>query len=643
MNDPLIYLTMVLGLGIVAQWLAWRFRLPSILLLLAFGFTAGLFFDFNIDSVLSGGTGELTSQVEKFLLSAVGLSVAIILFEGGLTLKFSELKESGSPVLRLCSVGVAVSFVLTTAFCMFVLGQKWQVAALLGSILVVTGPTVIAPLLRHIQPSRKIGSIVKWEGIVVDPIGAILAVLVFQAALAGDVQVAKQHALYSLGITLLVGVVMAYVLAKIIELLLKHHLIPDFLHSVFLLAVVAVAFTVSNKIQHESGLLTVTVLGITLANQKSVSVKHILEFKENLRTLIISCLFIVLSGRIEGSRLLGALGPGLLLLAALIIIIRPLSVFIANLFSKKTSTKEQFFLACLAPRGIVAAAVTSIFALELSHAYSAGKVSKEIADQANQLEPLIFIVIIGTVAFYGLLAAPLARRLGISKQNPTGILFAGAEPWSRLAARTLHEDGHDILMLDTNYSHIASATVEGIPAQRANILSEFVEEELELTGLGHLMAATPNDEVNSLAAKEFTHIFGSSNVWQVAPIDDEDHHTTAVAAHMRGRICFPGRPTHEMLNEFADSGAVMKKTTLSEQFTFEDFTELYLHRAIILFLDSPERGLRPAAHDLKKVPSGTSIYALTIPQSEYDPDVHGGLLEGEEELLQAAKDDQDKE
>jgi len=223
-------------------------------------------------------------------------------------------------------------------------------------------------------------------------------------------------------------------------------------------------------------------------------------------------------------------------------------------------------------------------------------------------------VIIGTVAFYGLLAAPLARRLGISKKNPTGVLFAGASAWVRLIAKSLYKDGHDILILDTNYSQVSSAKIEGIPAQRANILSEYVEEELELTGLGHLVASTPNDEVNSLAAKEFTHIFGSSNVWQVAPDDDNAHHTTAVAAHMRGRICFPGRPSCDELNDFAEAGAVVKSTTLSDQFTFEDFAELYLHRAIILFLYSSDKGLRPAAHDMKKVSSGTTIYALTIPE-----------------------------
>lgn len=629
MDSPIFYITLVLALGIIAQWTAWRFRLPSILLLLAFGFGAGQVFDLRIDNYLGSGGDAANSMSERLILDMVGLCVAIILFEGGLTLKFSELRQSGVSVLRMCTVGVLVAFVATTAFLMYCVpldwtfsevGLNWRIAAVMGAILVVTGPTVIAPLLRHIQPSRKIGSIVKWEGIVVDPIGAILAVLVFQVALSDDAAMAKHEVLVAFVKTILVGGVIAFILAKAIEMALKHHWIPDFLHSVFLLSVVAVSFSLSNLIQPESGLLTVTVLGIALANQKSVSVKHILEFKENLRVLIISVLFIVLSGRIEWHRLVDALPGGLALLAVLILIVRPVSVIIANAFTKKLDFKEQLFLSTLAPRGIVAAAVTSIFALEFVHVIHDRKVrfspelGEQIISQAEMMEPLVFIVIVGTVTFYGLLAAPLARRLGISKKNPMGVLFAGATPWARLVAKELQRDGHDVLMLDTNYSNVAAATVEGIPATRANILSEYVEEELDLAGLGMLIATTANDEVNSLAAKEFTHIFGSANVWQIAPYDDGAHHTTAVAASLRGRICFPGRPSHSELDEFVAGGAVIKKTTLSEQYTYDDFVERYLHIAIVLFLDSPEKGLRPATEEMRDPGAGTTIFALTIPQ-----------------------------
>lgn len=602
---PLTYFTLVLALGISAQWLAWKCKLPSILVLLAFGFGLGQFAGATIDDYLVG---------DSVLLSAVGLCVAIILFEGGLTLKFSDLKESGTPVIRLCVLGVAISFFLSYAGMKYVLGFDWRVAALLGAILVVTGPTVIAPLLRHIKPSRKIGNVVKWEGIVIDPIGAMLAVLVYQVAIAGNLDAAREEILRAIGLTLLVGVVLALVLAKIIELLLKFHLIPDYLHSVFLLAVTATAFAVSNAIQAESGLLTCTVLGIALANQKSVSVKHILEFKENLRVLIISVLFIVLSGRVALSALNEALLPGLGLLAMLIFVVRPLSVFGANLFSKQVTFKEQVFLSAMAPRGIVAAAVTAVFALEFDHAVQQGRMSQEIGLASHQMVPLVFIVIVGTVAFYGLLSGPLARRLGLASENPRGVLFAGAGQWARLVAKALKDDGHHVLLLDTNYNNVARAKLDGLSAVRANILSEYVEDELELTGLGQLVTTTPNDEVNSLAAHHFIHVFGSENVWQVAPIDDDDHHQTAVASHMRGRICFPTRPQFNRLERFAAEGAVIKKTTITEQFTFEHFQKIYGEEHILLFRVTEDKGLE-VAYDKMRTPSpGTTLYAMIRPQ-----------------------------
>jgi len=410
--------------------------------------------------------------------------------------------------------------------------------------------------------------------------------------------------------TFLVGVVLALILAKVIELLLKHHLIPDYLHSVFLLGVTAVAFTASNAIQAESGLLTSTVLGIALANQKSVSVKHILEFKENLRVLIISVLFIVLSGRIAISQLQNALLPGLILLATLVLIIRPLSVFISSIFSKSISFKDQIFLSAMAPRGIVAAAVTAIFALEFDHAVHAGSLSPDIGKVTDQMVPIVFIVIIGTVTIYGLLAAPIARRLGLASKNPRGILFAGASGWARLASKALINDGHDVMMLDTNYDNIARAKLEGIPADRANILSEYVEDEMDMTGLGQLIATTPNDEVNSLASHHFVHVFGRENIWQVAPEDDDAHHQTAVAGHMRGRICLPNRPKYNELEEFVAQGATIKKTTLTEQFTIEDFTNLYGENHILLFRVTEERGLE-VAHDKMRSPGpDTTIYAM---------------------------------
>ncbi len=613
--SPLTYLTLILALGVAAQWIAWKFKLPSILLLLGFGFALGQFSGVRIDDFLAPGDGHTSP-----LLSAVGLFVAIILFEGGLTLKFSELKVSGLPILRLCTVAVAFSCALTTVFMMYGLGYDIRIAALIGCILTVTGPTVIAPLLRHVNPTRKMGSIVKWEGIVVDPIGAILAVLVFKIAIAGNLAAAQIETLQAIGIMLAVGVIGALVLAKGVELLLRHHLVPDYLQPVFLLAVVAMAFTGSNMIEKEAGLLTVTVLGIALANQRSVSVKHILEFKENLRILIISILFIILSGRISAAELHGVLAKGLYLLAFLVLIGRPLSVFGSLIFSKYTSLKERTFLAFLAPRGIVAAAVTSIFALEFEEAAAAGSFGAELSPvilaQSRELVALVFLIIVGTVLIYGLGATPLARRLGLAAKNVSGILFAGADPWARLAAKCLHDDGHRVLLLDTNYPNISAAKMLGLEAQRANILSEFAEEELDLNGIGTLVAGTTNDEVNSMAAQRFIHQFSRAGVWQLAPAELEGHHRKSIADEIRSQNLFVNRPNHALLSKIVAEGGQMKKSQMTEQFDFETFLETYPSSLVMFFADS--KGLRPAPPEPGKVSAGTNVYAL-IPKDELPP------------------------
>ena len=296
--EPSYFLTGVLALGAIAQWIAWRFRFPSILLLLAFGFLARTF------------TGVDPAQVlgEELLFSLVSLFVAVILFEGGLSLKLVEVRESKSVIAKLVTVGVFVTWVLASLAGCYLLNMDWRIAALIGAVLTVTGPTVVGPLLRHIRPSRNIASIAKWEGIVVDPVGALLAVLVFEALFAlgshGEELTGVMAVATILVKTLFVGGLVASACAFGLVQALKRYLIPDYLHNFVFLVVAVGSFAISNAIQHESGLLTVTLLGILLANQSAFPVKHVDEFKESLRDLLISTLFIVLSARIEISQLL---------------------------------------------------------------------------------------------------------------------------------------------------------------------------------------------------------------------------------------------------------------------------------------------------------------------------------------------------
>ena len=513
------------------------------------------------------------------------------------------LEQSGRVVFRLVSLGVLVSWVLTAIAARLLLGMDVKVAALSGAILVVTGPTVIAPLLRHIRPTRRVGSIVKWEGIVIDPIGAVLAVLVFEALFHEPSRVVP-----ALVMTLFVGLSIGVLTAVILVIVLKRYWIPDFLHNAVFLAAAVGTFALSNYFQSESGLVTVTVLGIALANQKIVPVRHVVEFKENLRVLLISCLFIVLAARIRPDDIASIGWGGVGFLAWLILVVRPWSVLCSTI-GTELNWRERTFLAFLAPRGIVAAAVSSVFALEVAH------YAGDTPAGAEQIVPLTFLVIVGTVAIYGFLAAPLARRLGLAVPNPQGILFAGAASWIREIARSLQDEGFAVLLVDTNYRNIAAARMAGLPTYCASIVSEYVAEEIELGGIGRLLAMTPNDDLNSLAAMEFAAEFGRAEVYQLSPWEGGAGKREP-SAHIRGRFLFGSELTHgQLASRFAAAG-VIKKTKITDEFTFEDFLARYGDHSIVMFIIGDQQLKVCTAEGSITPQPGETVVALVDPTDD---------------------------
>lgn len=597
MPSPLVYLTCVVVLGIAAQWIAWRIRLPAILLLLIFGFAFG--WQVDPDHFID----------ETMLFPIVSLSVAVILFEGGLSLRFSELRETGQVVTRLITVGGLVTFILSTLAARLIF-ENIGICALAGAVFVVTGPTVIVPLLRHVRPVRRIGAIAKWEGIVNDPIGAVLALLVFETVSAVGVREAAFGVTAQLFKIIAISGVLGVVLTFALIEFFRRHWIPDYLQNPVLLAVVLGSFTASNVLQPESGLATVTLLGILLANQKRIVITHLVEFKENLGVLLISMLFILLASRLrlEDVTELGWAGAGFL--ALLILVVRPASIFLATV-GTTLSWQERVFLSCLAPRGIVAAAVASVFALELSHASRNGLIDPSLAQQAEQLVPLTFLVIIGTVAIYGLAAAPLARRLHIADSNPQGILFAGADGIVRAIAKLLQSEGFQVLLVDTNYDRISQSRMAGLPVCHASVLSEYVREEIELGGIGRLLAMTGNDEVNSLACLQFIESFGRSNVYQLAPRVVKSA-TRAASNHssLRGRTLFGAETTHAGLAQVFAAGGVVKKTSLTEEFDYAAFRQQYGTQATVLFVIDQDENLKVCVDDENEFATGQTLISL---------------------------------
>jgi len=550
----LLSLAAIITLGITAEWIAWRVGLPSILVLLVFGIVAGpLTGLLNPDAIFG-----------NLLFPIVSVSVAIILFEGGTSLRIRELRQVGRVVGSLVSVGAMVTWALATTAAHYILGIGLEPALLLGAILVVTGPTVIVPLLRQMRPSSQVGNTLKWEGILIDPVGAVLAVLVFEVLLAGGVETGWTVGALGLVKTIVIGIALAAAGAGLMIWVLDRRWVPEFLQSPLALTLVVAAFAASNSLQPESGLLTVTLMGMVMANQKSVNVRHIVEFKENLRVLLISSLFIILAARLELSDLRAVGMKELAFVVALILVVRPVAVAVSTVGSD-FNWRERLAIGWVAPRGIVAAAVSSLFALELAQHGFPG---------AGQLASVTFLVIIATVVVYGFTAAPLARRLGVAQPEPQGVLFVGAHPWARKIARELQEIGFQVRLADSNRRNIVQARMAGLPTYFGSTLTEGALDHIDLNGIGNLLALTANDEVNSLSGLNFSEVLGADSVFQLPP-DDLQTATeeTLVGRHLRGRFLFRPDAGYWQLTARFDAGADIKTTRFSETFGYPDFLE----------------------------------------------------------------------
>ncbi len=595
MSEELIYgIALVLLLGLSAQWLAWRLHLPSILLLLSFGFLAGPVFQLlNVNELM----GDL-------LFPVISISVALILFEGGLSLRLREVREVRQAVRNLIFLGALVTWVGSALGAYLLLEFDFALSVLLGAILVVTGPTVVIPLLRHVRPTPRVGSVAKWEGIIIDPVGATLAVLVFEAILAGSIGSATGHAVWGFVATLLVGFLLGAAGALVVGVLLRFHWVPDFLQNPTTLTIVVGIFTVSNRIQEESGLLTVTLMGILLANQKKVAVRHIVEFKENLRVLLISSLFVLLSARLELAQLRDLTLGSFLFVLLLIVAVRPLSVFLSTA-GTTLDRKEKLFLSWMAPRGIVAAAVASIFSLGLVEAG---------VEDAQRLVPVTFLIIVVTVALYGLTARPVARWLGLAQKHPQGFLIVGGHSWARDIAAAIYSREFEVRVVDDNWEHVRVARMGGLPTYYGDALSEYAHDEIELDGIGRMLALTANDEANSLLCLHFLELFGRSGVYQL-PTRSSLREEEESASHLRGRLLFGPKCTYDYLEERFGAGAVVKATKLTDEFGFDSFRQRYGPSALPLMLIEGPARIRVFATDLSLTPKpGDTLIALVDPE-----------------------------
>ncbi|MFQ3248361.1 MAG: NhaP-type Na+/H+ or K+/H+ antiporter [Glaciecola sp.] len=571
MDNLIIPLVVVGLLSIACQYLAYKVRVPAILFLLIMGIVAG-----PVTGVIDadGLFGDL-------LFPVVSLSVAIILFEGALTLRRQDLSGHGSMVRNLCTIGTFVTMLVVAPVAHFTLEMSWEMSFLLGAIVTVTGPTVIVPMLRTVRPSNKVSNILRWEGIIIDPIGALLAVLVFEYIIS--TQDALTHTLYAFGLTVSVGFGIGIAVGYFLGLVLRHHWIPHYLMNTAVLTIMLGAFAISNLIAHESGLLTVTVMGILMANMKDVDVDDILEFKETLSVLLISGLFILLASRIELNAILDVGWGSVLVLVAVMFVARPLGVFLSSI-GTGLKWRELALLSWIAPRGIVAAAVSALFALKLEALDYA---------QAEMLVPMVFLIIITTVVLQSLTSAKVAELLGIRAPAPTGYLIFGGAQFSRMFAKELMTHNVPVCLADTNYETIKLARMDGVPTYFGNPMSEHAERNLDLTGLGKVLVMSPYRQLNPLVTYHFEHEMGKGSVLGLSNGELQKRPSHQVSESYSKKLgLFAENISYGKLAGFTSKGASIKTTKLSENFSYDDYKEEYKDRCLPLCAINAEGKLK---------------------------------------------------
>jgi len=559
--EPAVQITLVVVAAVGSGWLADRMRIPAILPLLAVGILLG-----PVGGVLDpdGLVGT------ELLIPLVGLAVGVILFEGGLSLRIAEIEGSQRVIWRLVTVGAAVTWITATAAARLLLDIGLGAAVVLGSILVVSGPTVVGPVLRTVRPSRKVGSILKWESIFIDPVGAMLAVIAFDVVVAGAARPSLGSLVAEVAAFTAIGIGVGGILSVVAIFALRRHWVPEHLISLFGLALALVAYALSNEVVHESGLLATTVLGLVLANHRRIKTESLVRFSEVLRVLLIGVLFIVLSARLSRDQL-ASIGWGAVgLVLVLVLVARPLSVWASTIGSDFTA-RQRVLIAGVAPRGIVAASIASVFGLELEEAGVAG---------AELLTPVVFAVIIATVLIYGLGAGPLARALGLARKGQEGVLVLGAGTVERALGQALSDAGVEVVLATINRNDERGARMAGLRTYYGNILDEDVDLRLEMSGIGRLMALTPNDEVNALASRRFSDLFGGGEVYQLSAMPPPPG-VEGTVVDLGGRQLFGESVNYPALRKAITEGSI-RRTAISEKFDSRAFSDRHGDDAVPL-------------------------------------------------------------
>ncbi|MGB0837385.1 MAG: cation:proton antiporter [Flavobacteriaceae bacterium] len=595
----MLELSGIVILGILAQWVAWRFKIPAILPLILVGLFVGpiatlLTSDGTkwIEPIWNGSNGLFPGES---LFYFVSLAISVILFEGGLTLKLKEFTNVGPVITKLITLGSVVTFFGAGIAVHYLFDLSWQISFLFSGLIIVTGPTVITPILRNIPLKKDVSAVLKWEGILIDPIGALVAVLVFEFISVGGGSDFTSLALVEFGKIILFGSTFGFTFANGLKFVLSRKLVPHYLLNVFVLATVLGVFVLSDSFAHDSGLLSVVVMGMVLGNSRMSHLKELLYFKESLSVLLISILFILLAANINIDELkLIYRYETLYLLGAVVFIIRPLGVFMSASGSS-LKIKEKLFISWVGPRGIVAAGIASLFGLELANNGVEG---------AEYITPLVFMIVLGTVLLNATTARNVSKILGVYLKKTEGILIIGASDFPRILAEYLERIGKSVVLIDSNKNNIRQAEKLGLTALNVDIYSDELVDDIELNNIGFLIGLTVNDDINRFAIRKYRRLYGENGAYRL-PTPEE--------------VANP-KPNKELISFIADFITLAETVDVDPLIyeepasTVEEYQDLMKEEIIPLFIKYPSNKLEIITgneEDYSKLEKGTTLVFLS--------------------------------
>ncbi|ASG67231.1 sodium:proton exchanger [Francisella halioticida] len=565
-NYILLASGLILFSAIVSQFLSWRLKLPSILFLILSGIILGPI----SAQFLDGGVKLVDGNIifGEALSPFISICVAIILFEGGLSLNFSKIKNVSVVVILLTTIGLALTVIFTAIFCHYVIGLNLRLSMLIGGITCVSGPTVVPPLMQTVRPKRHVANILKWESILVDPIGALVVVFmlswfVLESSFVGEQNGVSIFIAYIIFVCIL-GITIGFIFGYLIGLSFRNHYIPEYLKSFFVLAVIVVGFIITDALMHGSGLLMVTVAGLVMANMKDIRMSDIISFKENLSIVIISIVFIVLGADIDFSLFKDYWIALIEIFLFLQFILRPAVVFLCSIGSKITLA-EKVIMGMIYPRGIVAASVAALVAVKIIKSHP------EFTSQANILVFFVFMIIVFTVVFQSIFAPSISKILGVTEPEGKGFLITGGNRFARELAEIFVKNDIEVIITDSSWANVQKCRQLGLNTYYGSPVSIHADWSISLVGIGSMLGLSTSEYINAVSAIKYKHEFGSKNTYVLRTSQKESYKGIGAIETNLATLLFDESVDFNILIDRLNQGASIRSTNITPNYTLDNF------------------------------------------------------------------------